>query len=64
MIALCDKRETSGYRRITAHLNRQFGHAISRVNPKRVYRIMRLNNLLLEHLSRVGEQLHSNTRWF
>lgn len=74
--ALCDKRETSGYRRITAHLNRQLktdGHAISRVNPKRVYRIMRLNNLLLaKHISRVGEHrahegkvitLHSNTRW-
>lgn len=73
---LCDKRETSGYRRITAHLNRQLKtgeHAISRVNAKRVYRIMRLNNLLLaKHVVRVGEHhahegkvitLHSNTRW-
>jgi putative transposase len=56
--ALCNKREASGYRRITAHLNRQLktdGHAISRVNPKRVYRIIRLNNFLLaKHTSRVG----------
>lgn len=70
---LCGQRETSGYRRITAHLNHQLKigeHVISRVNPKRVYRIMRLNHLLL--VGRVGEHrahegkvitLHSNTRW-
>lgn len=73
---LCGKRETSGYRRITAHLNRQLkagGHAVSRVNHKRVYRIMRQNKLLLaKHVGRVGEHRahegkvitpHSNMRW-
>lgn len=74
--ALCDKRATNGYRRITAHLNRQLKideHPLSRVNPKRIYRIMRLNKLLLaKHTGRVGDNrahegkvitLHSNTRW-
>ncbi|MCB2425358.1 IS3 family transposase, partial [Methylophaga pinxianii] len=73
---LCDKRATNGYRRITAHLNRQLKsgeHAFVKVNPKRIYRIMRLNNLLLQkHTGRVGDNrahegkvitLHSNTRW-
>ena len=74
--ALCVNRATNGYRRITAHLNRQLKideHPLSRVNPKRIYRIMRLNKLLLaKHTGRVGDNrahegkvitLHSNTRW-
>lgn len=74
---LCEEqRATNGYRCITARLNRQLReerHAILRVNPKRVYRIMRLNNLLLpkrvvsigEHRTHGGKvmALHSNTRW-
>lgn len=73
---LCDNRATSGYRRITAHLNRELrsgGYGVARVNPKRVYRIMRLNKLLLpKHTGRVGDNrahdgkvitLHPNTRW-
>lgn len=74
--SLCENRATNGYRRITAHLNRQLKtgeHVFSRVNPKRVYRIMHLNKLLLaKHTGRVGDNrahdgkvvtLHSNTRW-
>ncbi len=73
---LCEQRAINGYRCITARLNWQLkeeGHAIPRVNPKRVYRIMRLNNLLLpKQVVRIGEHrahggkvmtLHSNTRW-
>jgi len=73
---ICDERGSNGYRRITAHLNRKLKteqHAIARVNPKRVYRMMRQNNLLLrKHIGRVGEHrahdgqvvtLHPNTRW-
>jgi putative transposase len=70
---LVDGRPTYGYRRITALLNRQLV-AISepRVNHKRVYRIMRLHNMLLErHTGRkigrahdgVVRTLRSNTRW-
>lgn len=47
---ICDERGSNGYRRITAHLNRHLRveqHAIARVNSKRVYRVMRQNNLLL-----------------
>ena len=46
--ALVAKRPTYGYRRITAVLNRQLrGEGLAPVNHKRVYRIMKANNLLL-----------------
>ncbi|MCW0355524.1 hypothetical protein NB716_004318 [Pantoea ananatis] len=38
---------TNGYRRVTAHLNRALKEQNWRVNPKRIYRIMQANNLLL-----------------
>jgi transposase InsO family protein len=70
---LVAKRPTYGYRRITALLNRELrSHGLPPVNHKRVYRIMKNNNLLLE---RSGfdrpERIHdgkvvmmrSNLRW-
>ena len=49
---LVAKRPTYGYRRITAVLNRELRAAgLPSVNHKRVYRIMKTNNLLLERSS-------------
>ncbi len=46
---LVAKRPTYGYRRITAVLNRELkAEGLAPVNHKRVYRIMKRNNLLLE----------------
>jgi len=65
-------RPTYGYKRVTAMVNRlrsTLGH--SRLNKKRIYRIMKMNGLLLPkstvtrtHTS-TGKvmTLHSNTRW-
>lgn len=44
---ICSQRATNGYRRVTAHLNRTLREQNWRVNPKRIYRIMQANNLLL-----------------
>lgn len=44
---ICSERATNGYRRVTAHLNRALKEHNWRVNPKRIYRIMQANNLLL-----------------
>ncbi|EOP4507044.1 IS3 family transposase [Escherichia coli O183:H18] len=44
---ICSERATNGYRRVTAHLNRALKEENWRVNPKRIYRIMQANNLLL-----------------
>lgn len=70
---LVDKRPTYGYRRITALANRELARAGSPpVNHKRVFRIMRLNNMLLaRHTGRRVGRVHdgkvivmrSNLRW-
>lgn len=69
---ICAKRPSYGYKRVTAILNR---HLISlsqmQVNHKRVYRIMRLNGLVLPRMKNGGNQTHdgriitlkSNLRW-
>jgi putative transposase len=45
---ITDKRATYGYRRATAILNRLLTEkGKPRINHKRIYRIMKLNNLLL-----------------
>ena len=47
---ICDERPSNGYRRVTAHLNRYLQRhmlQLARVNPKRIYRIMKQNKLLL-----------------
>ncbi len=71
--AILDERQTYGYRRVLAILNRRLeadGHL--RVNHKRVYRIMRTNGLLLtRHTGKRPDRphegkvitLHRNTRW-
>lgn len=46
--AICTARGASGYRRVTAHLNRELAAADgARVNPKRIYRLMKAHGLLL-----------------
>ena len=70
---IINTRPTYGYKRVTAMLNR---HLLSKnlpiVNKKRVYRIMKINGLILpktgekrQNKSGTGkiEVLHSNTRW-
>lgn len=69
---IVDERETYGYRRITALLNRKLPDlGFSNINHKRVYRIMKQNGLLLQrHTGRPNRThtgqiitLRSNTRW-
>jgi putative transposase len=63
---IIEERPTYGYRRVTALLNRKF-----QINHKKVYRIMRANNLLLpKHTGKVVRShegtiitLTSNMRW-
>ena len=69
---LLQERPAYGYRRITALLNRRLkDHGKPVVNHKRVYRMMKQNQLLLQkpvrrpkraHTGKV-ETLRSNTRW-
>jgi len=66
---IMDDRATYGYRRVTALLNRQLGDVV--VNHKRVYRIMKKHNLLLQrHTGRPVrthegsvQMIRSNLRW-
>ncbi len=66
---IMDERATYGYRRVTALLNRQLGDVP--VNHKRVYRIMKKHNLLLQrHTGRpvrahegTVQMIRSNLRW-
>lgn len=69
---ICDKRPTYGYRRITAILNRQLRNkGEPGVNHKRVYRLMKMHDLLLQKHTGRPVRLHegkiitlrSNTRW-
>jgi hypothetical protein len=70
---LVDKRPAYGYRRIMALLNREGTNAgLSRLNHKRIYRVMRAANLLLQpctgkRIDRVHDgvvqTLRSNMRW-
>lgn len=48
---LVGERPSYGYRRVTALLNRELSE---RVNPKRIYRIMKRNKLLLERCTGNG----------
>jgi transposase InsO family protein len=65
---ITDERPSYGYRRITAQLNRE---REGKVNHKRIYRIMRINNLLLPKHTGRPHRLHtgmiitltSNMRW-
>jgi putative transposase len=46
---ICEKRPSNGYRRVTAHINRSLltDQTLEQINHKRIYRIMKQNNLLL-----------------
>lgn len=69
---ITDDRPTYGYRRVTALLNRQLMRENRpRVNAKRVYRLMKMNGLLLQRYTGRPARLHegrirmnrSNRRW-
>lgn len=69
---ITDQRPTYGYRRVTAVINRRLKNTgQSGVNHKRIYRIMKINNLLLQkhtgHPGKVHEgtvmTFRSNMRW-
>lgn len=69
---ITDERPTYGYRRVTALVNRHLGkYNHRRVNPKRIYRIMKMHNLLLQRHTGRPARLHegiimmkrSNLRW-
>ena len=70
--AIISMRPTYGYKRVTAMVNKlRLSLGTSRLNKKRVYRIMKMNGLLLpkSEVTRVHRKtgkvmtLHSNTRW-
>jgi transposase InsO family protein len=70
--AIVDERGTYGYRRVTALLNRDAAaRALSRINHKRIYRIMREHQLLLARHTGKPTRTHdgviitlrSNMRW-
>ena len=71
--AILDERQTYGYRRVQARLNALLrAEGCPQVNHKRVYRIMRMNGLLLtRHTGKRPDRphegkiitLHRNTRW-
>lgn len=73
IVKVCASRASNGYRRVTARLNRLRRAANEPpVNHKRVYRIMKQNELLLpRYTGRVDERCHdgkvitlkSNMRW-
>ena len=69
---IVQERPTYGYRRMTAVLNRRFrSGSLPRVNHKRIYRIMRENDLLWKAPKRKPTRTHegvivtaaSNVRW-
>jgi putative transposase len=70
--AIAGERATYGYRRVTACLNRdRLNAGLSSVNHKRIYRIMRQNQLLMAPYGRRPARVHdgkiiairSNMRW-
>lgn len=69
---VADDRPTYGYRRVTALINRYLmQHNQRRVNPKRIYRLMKMHKLLLQRHTGRPVRLHegavmtkrSNLRW-
>lgn len=69
--AIVEQRKTYGYKRVTAMLNKKHKEIEERINKKRVYRIMKLNGLILPKTEKVRTHiptgkvmtLYSNTRW-
>jgi transposase InsO family protein len=69
---ITDEKPTFGYRRVTVMVNRHLKrHKERRVNPKRMYRIMKMHGLLLQRYTGRPIRLHegiimmkrSNLRW-
>lgn len=69
---IIDKRSSNGYRRVHRHLNKKLlAVGMPKVNHKRVYRIMKQNNLLLQKYAPKPLRVHdgqiitlaSNMRW-
>lgn len=70
--SICDERPSYGYRRVTVLLNRKLRDtSAAPVNHKRVYRIMRMNEMLLQRHTGKSTRTHdgkvitllSNSRW-
>jgi transposase InsO family protein len=58
--SIVDERPTYGYRRVTALLNRVLRtNGCPAVNHKRVYRLMRINGLLLQRYTGRSERVHN-----
>lgn len=69
---ITDDRPTYGYRRVTALINRQrTKQGLPRINPKRIYRLVKMHGLLLPRYSGKPTRTHdgriimnrSNLRW-
>jgi len=69
---ITDGRPTYGYRRVTALINRQrIKEGLSRISPKRIYRLVKMHGLLLPRYSGKPTRTHdgriimnrSNLRW-
>jgi putative transposase len=69
---ITDDRPTYGYRRVTAIINRQrMAQGQSRINPKRIYRLLKMHGLLLPRYTGKPTRTHdgriimtrSNLRW-
>jgi transposase InsO family protein len=69
---ITDERASYGYRRVTAMINRHLErNGELRVSPKRIYRLMKMNHLLLQRYTGRSTKLHegsvmmerSNLRW-
>lgn len=59
MRQITDDRPTYGYRRITAVINRQrTEQALSRINPKRIYDLVKMHGLLLTRYSSKPTRTH------
>ena len=65
-------RPTYGYKRVTAMVNKvRIANSIGKINKKRVYRIMKMNGLILPKTEIIRTHiptgkivtLHPNTRW-
>jgi putative transposase len=59
---ITDERASYGYRRVTAMINRQLGrNGQFRVSPKRIYRLMKMNHLLLQRYTGRPARLHEGS---
>ena len=59
---IIEERSTCGYRRVTVFLNRVLSSlGEPAVNPKRVYRLMKMGSLLLQRSTGRPQRVHNGT---